>query len=120
VWFWDVNNDGDVEVFEQMGGAYPDDKYPNVLYENPGFDNQWICIKLVGTKSNRSAIGARIQVTVEEKGQSRLIFRHVDSGGSFGANPLRQTGLQELKFSGRQQTRLRFFRCPHASVYSDR
>ena len=89
--FADLDNDGDVEVFEQMGGAYPGDKYPNALYENPGFGNQWICIKLVGTKSNHSAIGARIQVTVNENGETRSIFRHVNSGGSFGANPLRQT-----------------------------
>ena len=89
--FADLDNDGDVEVFEQMGGAYPGDKYPNALYENPGFDKEWICIKLTGTKSNHSAIGARIQVTVEENGQSRLIFRYIDSGGSFEANSLRQT-----------------------------
>jgi len=41
-------------------------------------------------RSNRSAIGARIRVDVVIGGQQRPIYRHVNSGGSFGANPLRQ------------------------------
>jgi hypothetical protein len=45
----------------------------------------------VGVKSNRSAIGARIKVTVENQGQgTRSIYRTVGSGGSFGASPLQQ------------------------------
>jgi hypothetical protein len=42
-------------------------------------------------KSNRSAIGARIKVTVGNEGKgSREIYRTVGSGGSFGASPLEQ------------------------------
>jgi hypothetical protein len=89
--FADLDNDGDLDVFEQMGGAFPGDKFNNAFYENPGFGNAWICVKLVGTKSNRSAIGARIHVTIEEDGKNRSIYRHVNSGGTFGANPLRQS-----------------------------
>ena len=87
----DLDNDGDQDVFEQMGGALPGDNFQNVLYENPGFRNHWITVKLVGIQSNRSAIGARIRVTVIEDGEARAIYKHVNSGGSFGANPLRQT-----------------------------
>jgi hypothetical protein len=47
-------------------------------------------VRLIGRASNRSAIGARIRVEIEEHGASRSIWRHVTSGGSFGANPLRQ------------------------------
>ena len=89
--FADLDHDGDQDVFEQMGGAYPGDKFSDALYENPGFGNHWITIKLIGTRSNRSAIGARIRVQVLEKGKRRSIYKHVNSGGSFGANPLRQT-----------------------------
>ena len=89
--FADIDNDGDVDVFEQMGGAYPGDKFGDALYENPGFGNQWISVKLVGRQSNRSAIGARIHVRIKENGKIRSIYRHVNSGGSFGCNPLRQT-----------------------------
>jgi hypothetical protein len=48
-------------------------------------------VKLVGVKSNRAAIGARITVTVaNEGGGARSFHRSVGSGGSFGASPLEQ------------------------------
>jgi hypothetical protein len=91
--FADFDNDGDQDVFQQMGGAYPGDRFGNALYENPGFGNHWITIRLEGVRSNRSAIGARIRAVVAgERGAGRRsIYRHVNSGGSFGGNPLRQT-----------------------------
>ena len=58
---------------------------------NPGFGNHWIKVKLVGTQSNRSAIGARIRAVIKEDGKERSVYKHVNSGGSFGANPLRQS-----------------------------
>ena len=88
--FADFDRDGDQDIFEQMGGAKRVDHYRDALYENPGFGNRWIGLKLVGTKSNRSAIGARIRVDFTENGKKRSVYRHVDSGGSFGANPLQQ------------------------------
>jgi len=49
-------------------------------------------LKLEGRRSNRCAIGAHIHLKVEdEQGHVRSIHRHIGSGGSFGANPLRQT-----------------------------
>ena len=89
--FADLDNDGDQDIFEQMGGAFPGDGYSNVLYENPGLGNHFLTIKLVGVDSNRSAIGARIHAKVIENGERRSIYKHVNTGGSFGANPLRQT-----------------------------
>ena len=89
--FADFDNDGDQDIFEQMGGAYPGDGYSNALYENPGFGHNWITIKLIGVRSNRSAIGARIHLRVLESGMPRSIYKHVNSGGTFGCNPLRQT-----------------------------
>ncbi|AWT60455.1 MAG: hypothetical protein DF168_01669 [Candidatus Moanabacter tarae] len=88
--FADLDNDGDQDVFEQMGGILPGDRYNDALFENPGFDNHWIAIRLVGTSSNRSAIGASIHIFVEQGDGNRSIYRHVNSGGSFGSNPLRQ------------------------------
>ncbi|MDE0297108.1 MAG: CRTAC1 family protein [Candidatus Poribacteria bacterium] len=89
--FADFDNDGDQDVFEQMGGAYPGDAYNNALYENPGFGNNWISVQLIGVQSNRSAIGARIHLKVLENGSARSVYKHVNSGGTFGCNPLRQT-----------------------------
>jgi hypothetical protein len=88
--FADLDNDGDQDVFSEMGGAYPGDRSNDSLYENPGFGSRWIAVKLVGRESNRSAIGARIRVVVSEDEKERSIYKHVNSGGSFGANPLRQ------------------------------
>jgi hypothetical protein len=79
-------------MFEQMGGAFRGDAADNVLYENPGFGNNWLAVELVGKQSNRSAIGARLHmVVIGPDGSTRSVYRHINSGGSFGANPLRQT-----------------------------
>ena len=88
--FADIDNDGDQDVYVQMGGSYIGDKFNDALFENPGFGMHWISIALVGRRSNRSAIGARIHVKIIENGKLRSIFRQVNSGGSFGCNPLRQ------------------------------
>jgi hypothetical protein len=44
----------------------------------------------VDTKANRCAIGTRIKITVTEDEVKRNIYRDVNSGGSFGASPLRK------------------------------
>ena len=90
--FADLDGDGDLDVFEQMGGAYPGDRFGDALFRNPGFGNRWLALRLVGTESNRSAIGARIRVDlVDADGGRRSVHRRVNAGGSFGGNPLRQT-----------------------------
>jgi len=88
--FADVDNDGDQDVFIQMGGAYPGDAFGNVLFHNPGFGKNWIKLRLVGVECNRFGVGCRIRVDVEEDGEIRSIYKWVNSGGSFGCKPLRQ------------------------------
>ena len=88
--FADVDHDGDVDLFEQMGGAYRGDGFADVLYENPGFGHGWLAVEVVGVESNRSGIGTQLRVDVVEGGQRRSLYRWVGSGGSFGGNPLRQ------------------------------
>ena len=90
VGFGDLDNDGDQDIFQQMGGAYPGDAYPSVLYENPGHGNRWVTLILEGSTSNRSAIGTRVKVTVERTGITRDIHVVVGSGGSFGGSSLQQ------------------------------
>ena len=89
--FADLDNDGDQDVYVEMGGAVPGDKFNDVLFENPGFGNRWITVQLVGVRSNRSGLGARLRAVVEIDGESRSIYKHVVSGGSFGCSPMRQT-----------------------------
>jgi hypothetical protein len=90
--FGDINNDGDEDIFLEVGGGVPGDKYYNALFKNPGHPkNHWITLRLVGVKTNRAAIGARIKLTLQTEGESpRVIYRSVTSGGSFGASPLQQ------------------------------
>jgi hypothetical protein len=90
VCFGDVDDDGDQDVFEQMGGAYQADLAYSALYLNPGNANRWLTLELEGVRTNRKGIGARIKVAVETGAGSRHLYRTVGSGGSFGASPLRQ------------------------------
>jgi hypothetical protein len=90
VCFGDIDNDGDQDVFEEMGGAYLADKARSALYQNPGSGNAWLGLELEGVRSNRRAVGARLKVTVEGGAGTRVLHRTVGSGGSFGASPLRQ------------------------------
>lgn len=87
--FADFDEDGDQDIFEQMGGAKRVDAYRDALFENPGFGNHWLKVKLIGTLSNRFGVGARVHARVVDRNQQRSIYRHISSGGSFGANPHR-------------------------------
>jgi len=88
--FFDFDRDGDEDVFESLGGAFPGDTFADCLFQNPGFGNRWIEVRLEGQQSNRCAIGARIRVDVTEDEKPRSIFRWIGPGSSFGGNPLRQ------------------------------
>jgi hypothetical protein len=87
--FGDIDNDGNQDVFENIGGAYTADKFWSALFKNPGHGNHWLKLRLVGVKANRFAVGARIRVETTEDGKPREIFRTVNSGGSFGSSSLR-------------------------------
>jgi tetratricopeptide (TPR) repeat protein len=89
--FADLGNNGQEDIITVVGGAVASDAHAMRLFVNPGNENDWISIHLVGQKSNRAAIGARITLEVENEGHAkRQIARTVSSGGSFGASPLRQ------------------------------
>jgi hypothetical protein len=88
--FGDIDNDGDEDVFEEMGGAASGDTYPSALYENPGHGNHWITLELEGAKTSRAAFGTRLKVTVKTENGIRHLYRTVGYGSSFGGNPLRQ------------------------------
>ncbi len=88
--FADIENNGNEDVLEEMGGAFPGDTYQPVLYRNPGHGNHWITLQLEGVETNRAAFGARIALTFKDQGLTRHIYRTVGYGSSFGGNPLRQ------------------------------
>lgn len=114
--FADLDNDGDQDIYSEMGGAFTGDAYQSALFLNPNEElNNWITIQLQGTKSNRAAIGTLVKITCTENGVKRTIYREVNSGGSFGSSPLRReigigkaTQIDELEIrwhgSGEVQT----------------
>ncbi len=97
--FADIDNDGDQDVFIEVGGVYPGDAFYNSFYINPGQNkNNWISILLEGTKSNRSAIGAHIVVKFTEDSVKRTVYMDVNSGASFGSSPFRkEIGIGKAK-----------------------
>jgi hypothetical protein len=89
--FADLERNGHEDIVAEVGGAVPSDKHALRLFRNPGNDNDWINVRLTGTKSNRAAVGAEIKVTVEnDGGNPRSIYRTVGNSSSFGANPFEQ------------------------------
>jgi hypothetical protein len=80
--FADYDNDGAVEVLVNNQG-----EPPSLLKQAQQPPGHWIILQLTGTKSNRSAIGARVKVTAG----SHVQVSEVRSGGSYiSQNDLRQ------------------------------
>ncbi len=89
----DLDNDGDQDVYVNVGGFIPGDKYNKALFVNPAVPGRtrWLTVRLLGVKSNRAAIGARLRASfVDASGRTVTLHRTVSSGGSFGASPLAQ------------------------------
>lgn len=86
----DVDGDGDQDILQILGGEFPGDIFPRALFINPGNAHHWLALDLVGTRTNRSAIGARISVEVETPHGPRTLRAVVTSGGSYGGSTLAQ------------------------------
>ncbi len=93
--FADLDNDGDQDIYAVLGGAYQGDNYTNVCFENPTFENNWVILNLEGVQSNRSAIGTKLKLDLDN---GRTIFYTINTGGSFGSNSLQaEIGLGQSK-----------------------
>ncbi|MCP4705882.1 MAG: CRTAC1 family protein, partial [candidate division Zixibacteria bacterium] len=76
----DYDRDGDLDLFvAQIRGE------KNALYRNNGNDNNWVNIKLHGTKSNRSAIGAKVRIKAIINGKPVWQLREISSQSAFYA-----------------------------------
>ena len=69
----DYDNDGDLDLLVTNLKGSPD------LLQNEGNQNTWLSLKLIGTRSNRDAIGAQVKVTTGDLTQ----IREVRSGSSY-------------------------------------
>ena len=70
----DFDNDGATDVL-----VTNNDGAPVLLHNNLGGQNHWLGVKLVGTKSNPDAIGARVSYQAQDLKQQRMKV----GGGSF-------------------------------------
>ena len=76
--FGDLNNDGQIDVvIASLDG-------PPVVLRNNGTKNHWLGLSLIGSKSNRNGIGARITVT-DSTGR-RQVFDESTSGSYLASN----------------------------------
>jgi hypothetical protein len=78
--FGDFDNDGDIDVVVNTVNDYP-----QLLRCDLRLENNWLKIKTIGTKSNRSGIGARLRCVTQPPGETKphQQIDEVRSGGSY-------------------------------------
>src|SRR5437764_123670 len=77
--FGDFDNDGDLDVVVNTVN-----NFPQLLRCDSRTGNNWIKVRTVGTKSNRSGIGARMRCSAKIDGKnSRELIDEVRSGGGY-------------------------------------
>ena len=86
----DINNDGTLDLLlaNGFGWGYPLAHGKSLLYKNPGIGNNWIKLKLTGTQSNRSGIGARVVLNTANGTQSRQLNGNGGELYSQGLTPI--------------------------------
>ncbi|MGH9614165.1 MAG: CRTAC1 family protein, partial [Bryobacteraceae bacterium] len=76
--FGDLNNDGRIDVV-----VTAHQELPQILMNRSANSNHWILLNLVGTKSNRDAIGAKAKLTASD---GRVQYNHVTTSVGLGGS----------------------------------
>ena len=104
--FADIDGDGDLDVvLTQTGGA------PLLLRNDQQLQHHWLRVKLTGTKSNRSAIGAKVvakvggQTLTREVNPTRSYLAASELPVTFGLGAATKVNSLEIIWpSGQKQT----------------
>jgi hypothetical protein len=102
--FGDYNNDGDMDVL-----ILNMNDLPSLLRNDGGNKQNWIKIKLVGTKCNRTAIGARVRVItgkhiqMDEVHSGTSVMSQSDLRLHFGLGKVETVDLIEVKWPTTQK-----------------
>jgi len=90
----DLFGDGRLSILVAAGGAYPGDLLTTGVYYPKRLAGNFFNVRLVGVRSNRSAIGARVSLYAGGRSQ----HRELSGGSNFGCLPLEQHfGLAEIE-----------------------
>jgi len=102
--FGDFDNDGDVDVL-----VLNLNDLPSLLRNDGGNSNNWVKVKLVGTKCNRTAIGARVRVVTgkhaqtDEVASGTSVMSQSDLRLHFGLGRSKMVDLIEVKWPTTQK-----------------
>jgi hypothetical protein len=106
--FGDFDNDGDIDVLVMNMNEPPlllRNEYNTARERGP---NNWLKIKLVGTSSNRSAIGARVRLKAGGRLQAQEVtsqssyYSHNDMRLHFGLGANKQADIVEIRWPNGQ------------------
>lgn len=101
--FGDFDNDGDIDIAINNVNAVPE-----LIRNDSKTQNKWIKIKLIGTRSNRDGIGARIKLTVldgaqiEEVRSSSSYYSQNDLRVNFGVGKTAKIKSIEVRWPSGQ------------------
>ena len=91
--FADLNGNGGLDLFHQLGGFFRSDGFTNAIFLDPQPPRSWIAVKLEGTRSNRHGLGSRLRLELDTPAGPRTIYRFPGSVSSFGGSPLLRTEI---------------------------
>ena len=102
--FGDYDNDGDLDVL-----VLNMNDVPSLLRNDGGNKNNWIKVKLIGTKCNRTAIGARLRVVtgthsqIDEVHAGTSVLSQGDLRLHFGLGRAKAVDLMEVRWPTTQK-----------------
>ena len=79
--FADIDRDGDPDLYVNNGGVLLSDRFRDLVLLNETTGAHWLHLQLVGTKSNRNAVGAKVRVRIGD----RTLHQEVARGQGFSS-----------------------------------